>query len=262
MINPWIWIRNVIRVRSKKSLLGKIIRELHADYSKKIVHLVSATRHDESVFWHSSALGKSLINYRDIKNLKINIHYSNTLGLPAIYNEYIKSVSSSDILLFIHDDIWLDDPDWLHKTLKALEQYDIVGIAGNVRFGPFQPGWIFKAIVNGQFVWDTGYLSGTVAHGKYGNGKKNNYGPTPMECKVIDGLFIAARCSYLRRGRVMFDERFKFHFYDLDFCRSANKAGLTIGTWPIALTHQSGGAYGTPLWQESYSSYLAKWSNG
>ena len=56
-----------------------------------------------------------------------------------------------------------------------------------------------------------------------------------------------------------FDERFPFHFYDLDFCRSARANGLRLGTWPITLTHQSGGRFGIPEWRKAYADYLNKW---
>jgi hypothetical protein len=58
---------------------------------------------------------------------------------------------------------------------------------------------------------------------------------------------------------VCFDPRFKFHFYDLDFCRSCEQAGLRMGTWPIALMHGSAGSFATPAWQCAYELYLAKW---
>ena len=56
-----------------------------------------------------------------------------------------------------------------------------------------------------------------------------------------------------------FDERFDFHFYDLDFCRTARQAGLSIGTWPIAMTHQSKGAFGSDGWIDGLARYRAKW---
>jgi hypothetical protein len=58
---------------------------------------------------------------------------------------------------------------------------------------------------------------------------------------------------------VRFDPRFTFHFYDMDFCRSCERAGLSMGTWPIAITHRSTGAFGSPAWQAGYAEYLAKW---
>jgi GT2 family glycosyltransferase len=60
---------------------------------------------------------------------------------------------------------------------------------------------------------------------------------------------------------VAFDTRFGFHFYDLDFCRTARAQGLRLGTWPIAITHQSGGAFADPRWQSGLQIYLDKWQD-
>jgi len=66
----------------------------------------------------------------------------------------------------------------------------------------------------------------------------------------------------LQLAGVRLDPNFSFHFYDLDFCRSAEAAGLRIGTWPIAITHASGGAsLQSPAWAESVERYLHKWGH-
>jgi hypothetical protein len=260
MIHPLIKLRNFLHNRSKKSLFGKLIWEFFINRDIKSIQLICATRMSEEKFWKSSALGQSLASFEPDPKLKTKIYYSNICGLSEIYNKHIDNNSNADILIFVHDDIWLDDKEWLDKVIKGIKEYDILGVAGNIRFGPFQPAWLFRAIVNNEFVWDTGYLSGSVGHGKNPKGKPENYGPHPVECKVLDGVFMAARSSSLRLAKVNFDEQFRFHFYDLDFCRSAGNAGLRMGTWPIAITHQSGGAFGTSPWQEAYAKYIEKWS--
>jgi hypothetical protein len=58
---------------------------------------------------------------------------------------------------------------------------------------------------------------------------------------------------------VRFDERFTFHFYDMDFCREVERKGLRMGTWPISVVHESGGAFGSQGWQDGYAKYLAKY---
>jgi GT2 family glycosyltransferase len=228
-----------------------------------VVHIVSATRYSEDDFWLKSALGKSLKLYRSREDIAIHVHYSNSEGLSSIYNRYIKSSHGSDILVFVHDDVWLEqlqDSDWLDSVRIGVSQYDVIGVAGNVRFGPTQPGWCFRAIENSEFIWDKAYLSGSVGHGSKSTTNKDYYGPVPMDCKVLDGLFLAMRSANLRRSKVQFDPRFKFHFYDLDFCREANRRGLTLGTWLVPLTHQSRGALGTTSWVEMYTQYLEKWN--
>ena len=88
---------------------------------------------------------------------------------------------------------------------------------------------------------------------------KDCAGPTPAACELLDGLFLAARRPVLRANNVLFDPAFDFHFYDLDFCRTARAKGLRLGTWPIALTHQSNPLYGNPQWSELFLQYCEKW---
>jgi hypothetical protein len=46
----------------------------------------------------------------------------------------------------------------------------------------------------------------------------------------------------------------------MDFCRSARQAGLTLGTWPISITHRSPGKY-EAAWEAKRDLYLAKWGD-
>jgi GT2 family glycosyltransferase len=77
----------------------------------------------------------------------------------------------------------------------------------------------------------------------------------------MDGVFLAVKKATLLSHGLRFDPRFDFHFYDLDFCRTARDLGLRLGTWPIALTHQSRGGYNTPAWNEKARMYLEKWAD-
>ena len=86
------------------------------------------------------------------------------------------------------------------------------------------------------------------------------YGPVSADCDLLDGLFLAARIESLRLCGVRFDEQFDFHLYDLDFCRQAKRAGLRLWTWPILVTHASGGAFCTPEWKAGARRYLDKWA--
>ena len=83
--------------------------------------------------------------------------------------------------------------------------------------------------------------------------------PAPRACQLLDGLFLAVRTDKLKIHGVRFDPRFRFHLYDLDFCRSALEAQLRLGTWPIAVTHDSGGAYDSSAFKEAARMYLDKW---
>lgn len=221
------------------------------------IHIVSATRSDRDNFWNNGALGQSLRRLADDNRLVPWIAYNNRQGLPTIYNQAINGKTAGDAVVFIHDDVWLDDMFFGDRIVDALEKFDVVGIAGNRRRQPGQPGWAF---VDTNFSWDQReYLSGAVAHGQSAFGRPTHYGVTPAPCELLDGIMLASKVDCLVESNCLFDEQFKFHFYDLDFCRTASNSGLELGTWPISVTHQSGGAFGTPTWWEGYQKYVGKW---
>ena len=262
MQHPFIYLRNWAHRVLQKSLLGQILLPSRPLSDSRHIHLVAATRLNEKDFWQKSELGKCLKSPTEQPDVTVHIHYLNRLGLPAIYNSHIKKSSSNDILLFVHDDVIFNDANWSTLVRAALGKFDIVGVAGNVRLLESQPAWPFKPLTPNkpQFIWDHGYLSGTVFHKINHQYINQVYGPTPMNCSVLDGVLMAADCANLKRARVLFDEQFDFDFYDMDFCRTAGLAGLRMGTWPLAITHLSSGVFGSPNWQRCWGLYQKKWN--
>ncbi|HYF19375.1 MAG TPA: glycosyltransferase [Ramlibacter sp.] len=254
-----VWLRNTVRNRLKSSMLGRILQRGPVLAGGGKVRVVSATRLDQKAFWKTSALGRSLTTWRNDPRLLIEVAFENRRGLPAVYNAAIDRAGPRDVLLFAHDDIWLDDPKWLDKLLVALKRFDVVGVAGNRRRVKNQVAWLFLREEKDGFFLDAPNLSGAVAHGAMPGGEVSEFGPSPMHCELLDGLFIAMRNDVGAASGARFDERFQFQFYDLDFCRTARSRGLSVGTWPIALTHQSRGAFKSEAWREGLASYLAKW---
>jgi GT2 family glycosyltransferase len=226
-----------------------------------VIEFVSATRMTRAQFDEKAALSLSLKRLRADPRWTLHVACENRRGLPDIFNERIRAASEHDILAFVHDDIWIDDFFVGDQLVQALGEFHVVGVAGNRRRLPRQPGWLFAQHVP-EFVWDAREnLSGAIAHGPEAFGTVNRFGESPAECELLDGVFIAARRSALVEHGVEFDPRFRFHFYDLDFCRTARTRGLRVGTWPIALTHQSMGAGGSPDWRSTYDAYMEKWAS-
>jgi len=243
-------------IRWLSTILGAIKRTHAPRYC-----FVCATRLRQQDFWSLSPLGESLRPWRSDPSVVFQISYANTAGLSEIYNRVLFSSLSSDILIFIHDDVWINDPYWKEKVFESLQSFDVVGVVGNTRISARQPSWAFSSISHGDFVWDTGFLSGSLGHGDHTNGVNNIYGDSKVACELLDGVFFAVKSKTLCKHGVQFDERFYFHFYDLDFCRTARKAGLRMGTWPIALIHQSQAPVGTLSWCDGYEAYLKKWGS-
>ena len=224
-----------------------------------MIEFISATRLAERDFWSASALGLSLRRLARDSRLSVHVAFANRAGLPEVYNARISPANRSEILVFVHDDVWIDDYFIADRVLAGLQAYDVIGVAGNRRRVAGQRAWHYVSTPG--HVVDPADRSGAIAHGKNPFGNVASFGPVPAECELLDGVFVAARRAQLLAHSVRFDSRFDFHFYDLDFCRSARQAGLRLGTWPICLTHQSGGAFESPAWQAAYERYLQKWGD-
>ena len=225
-----------------------------------MIEFVSATRSTPEEFKTSAALGKSISRLSYNPTIGFRVTTENTTGLPTLYNRAIDADNEHDILVFLHDDVFLDDYFIGQRIIEGLKSFDVIGLAGNRRRVPGQYSWV--SVDQKGFEFDKQYISGLVAHAAPG-GRINisRYGPTPAPCELLDGVFLAARKSKLRAANVRFDERFDFHFYDLDFCRSARAAGLRLGTWPIAVTHVSAGLFGSPSWRAAKKVYFDKWGD-
>lgn len=224
-----------------------------------MIDLVCATRLTAEEFWGRAALGLSLRRLAHDDRLKARVFFENRRGLPALYNERIQAEDAAPVLAFIHDDVWLDDHFFFEHVTSGVIAFDVVGVAGNRRRAPGQPSWAFPST---EFKWDErANLSGVVSHGPSPFGQISAFGPVPAACELLDGVLLAARRDVLRQHQVGFDERFDFHFYDMDFCRSARVAGLRLATWPIGITHQSEGGFGSNAWLDNYKRYLAKWGD-
>lgn len=236
-------------------------RRIHAWSRPPRVAFVAATRLPENAFWTDSALGASLQRFKSDVRVDMHLSFENKLGLPAVYNRAIDSTANADIVVFLHDDLWLTDDLLLEKLEAALARFDMIGVAGNIRRLPAQPAWLYSSIGSSGFVWDRGFLSGSIQHGNPERHELTFFGSAPASCELLDGVFLACRRQELVRRGVIFDERFRFHFYDLDLCRSARQAGMKLGTWPLEMIHQSAGVFGSAEWVRAYEVYLEKWGH-
>jgi hypothetical protein len=72
-------------------------------------------------------------------------------------------------------------------------------------------------------------------------------------------MLLQSGFHYISFALIAFDSQFQFHFYDLDCCRVCRQKELSLGTWPIAVTHASGGSFGFPQWLEARVLYEKKW---
>jgi tetratricopeptide (TPR) repeat protein len=231
--------------------------------AKEKIRFVSATRLSRQEFFATAPLGRSLPAYRTFPKrqvIELRLFADNREGLSSIYNTAIEEAQSDPaILIFIHDDVYLSDYYWAEHLHEALEHFDLVGLAGNRRRVPRQASWMY---LDEQFTRDNyDNLSGVLGHGDpFPNLRQLSvYGEPGQEVKLLDGVMMAIRSRTLHEHDLRFDPRFKFHFYDLDFCRQAEIRGVRMGTWAISVVHASAGALGIDSWRAAYRDYLTKY---
>ncbi len=224
------------------------------------IKVIIGTRYSEKDFYDKSATGRSLKLFTP-SFVEINLFPQNSRGLSEIYNKVIYIPDHDEtIMVFIHDDVHILDYFWFYRVQEALSKFEIVGIVGNKIRHINQPSWAFKN--SEMMIDDFANFSGVIAHGnKLPPQKIDFFGQPRQKVKLIDGVFMAAKRDTLINNNLFFDEQFDFDFYDLDFCRQAETKNICIGTWDIALMHESGGNYANEKWKKNYNKYLKKWKN-
>jgi GT2 family glycosyltransferase len=222
--------------------------------------LVCATREPEERFHTHTALGRSLA-VLPYPFVEVRLFASNSVGLSKLYNIALREAAGDPaILVFLHDDLYIHDLYWPYHLFDALRLFDIVGLAGNKRRVPAQPSWCF---IDDQWTPDDwANLSGVVAHGRqWPPSKISYYGPPNQAVKLLDGLLIAGPSETFLAHGITFDERFEFHFYDLDLCRQLELKGRRMGTCGISVMHESPGNFRSAKWSAAYADYLGKWQS-
>lgn len=248
-----------------RATLGSGPARAHPAVPEKI-RLVCATRLSVDQFFAMAPLGRSLPFYQTFpprQQIELRLFKENTQGLPTVYNIAIEEARANPaILVFIHDDVYLTDYYWAEPLHDGLKSFDIVGLAGNRRRVPGQASWMY---LDRQFQRDHDEnLSGVIGHGEsFPNLKELSvYGPPCQPVKLLDGVMLAVRSQLLIESDLRFDPRFTFHFYDLDFCREAERRGIRMGTWAISIVHASAGRLGGKAWRTAYYQYLKKYGEG
>lgn len=256
LLNVW-----QARVEGSTETLLASRRIQDAYLGQQPVWIISATRANKEAFWASSALGVSLKRHmQQDARIVPYVYYENVRGLSEVFNEAMAAAPDNALVIFAHDDIWLDQTTFVQTVMDGLTAYDVIGVAGTARMRPNQPAWLFPDLT---FTWEQStFLRGKVAHSEHPFGRNTYFGAEKGDCVLMDGVLMATYKRTLMQANVRYDTQFDFEFYDLDFCRMATQAGLRLGVWPISLTHQSKGNYGKQRWRDKYQLYLRKWNEG
>ena len=208
-----------------------------------------------------TALGRCAKNFLEAGYpFDLSVAADNREPLACIYNRAIDASDVEDeILIFLHDDVYITDLNWPEKLSAAVGVFDIVGIVGSKISNETTPIDATQRDY-GIVVKDSQQFSGRIASGvTLGHEKITVFGDAPAACSLLDGVFLASTRRVLLKSGLRFDERFQFHFYDVDFCRQARMRQLTLGTWPISLLHGGVGNFDSPEWHRQHEIYLSKY---
>lgn len=182
-------------------------------------------------------------------NIDVVVVKNNKKGLSVVYNEFLAAANSNEILLFVHDDVVLEDLFLYEKLVKS--PYAITGLAGAKTFNKRSQNLAWHVAS------DKSSHVGEVAHFNAQNGVwTTKFGPTNSRALILDGLFLSCNVKELHEKKVTFDSRFDFHFYDIAFCLRANEQRATCGVLPIRVIHYGlGDSMLTKEWTKSNETF-------
>ena len=203
-----------------------------------MIAIVSCTQHSD---YKQTLLYRSLAKLEEFSNgmflNKLQFVTQNKTGLSKVYNKFLTKDYSQ--IIFIHDDMWIDDAGFLTKLEEGHNKYDIIGLAGGL-----------NPVIKAPALWHImcGGFNGNNLRGFAGHYLPDgtttsitNFGPSPARVAIIDGAFISVNVNKTKKVDWMFNENYTFHHYDISSCIDANKKKLKIGVVPILSYHNSPG---------------------
>jgi hypothetical protein len=191
-------------------------------------HFAIATQYNHNDFWEKSKIAIFLEKTGMTNNC--SVFYENKQGLSEVYNKFLNKSYIGKKVIFVHDDVLIEDLFWEEKLNIAFEKYDIVGLAGAKKSDLTKPpAW--------HLMCNPEDKCGEVAHSHQKTTWTTCFGPTDARVLIMDGLFIAVNVKKVLDADVKFDERFDFHHYDISFCLRANNNKLKMGVYPIRVVH-------------------------
>lgn len=204
----------------------------------------------------------SLTKIKNSTNNNFDIQYisNNTEGLSKNYNKVLCEKSELyDYIVFLHDDVYVDDYNINSKLAKAHENFDIVGLAGGLS-PKIQTPALWHLMCGG---FNSGNLRGAVAH-FYTEDKiaMTSFGPTPDRVAILDGLFLSVSTDAISKVDWKFNENYSFHHYDIASSLDANSKKLKLGVTPIWVIHKSPGLLNIndSLFASSQQKFISEYS--
>ena len=184
----------------------------------------------------------------------------NTEGLSKRYNDFLeKNKDNYEYIVFVHDDVYVDDLAVCEKLETAHKEFDIVGLAGGINPKIQKPA-LWHLMCGG---FNSGNLRGAVAHPAGATEiAMTSFGVTPCRVAVLDGLFLSIKTSSIKNTNWKFNENYTFHHYDIASSLDANVKKLKLGVAPIWVIHRSPGLLdiNNKLFTDSEEKFIREYS--
>lgn len=171
-----------------------------------------------------------------VADIKWDVYINNpNIGTVQAYHKLYEKHKDEDVLVYMHDDVRIDDTNWLERVCLELMApgVAIVGFGGATGIGVPD---IYKLPYRIEQLIRTDYRSnqnGWAVHGAQETGERR--------VAVVDGFVMACKGAFLREiGGWNWIES-NFHTYDLAACLEAYRRGWTVKTVGVACDHHGGG---------------------
>lgn len=181
-------------------------------------------------------------------NVSLILHEHNKKGLGELYNSILKDIRNAkkeiDYLFLMHSDVSFSLKEIVHRIIDVGDKYDLIGFAGTKKIN----------LGRSPLTWFTG--SHRFVEQRYGKITQNYLGrgllvesffnekfPDTMDTEVacVDGLCLILTKTLIQSD-ILFDEKFKTDFYDLDFClQTVISKKKKIGCVVVPVYHDSVG---------------------
>ena len=239
------------------------------EYDKPNFYFVIATRRKREEAEGLPALKcLSMMDLRKTANVSVAVEFENSGGLSTTYNrflyDYEHKLTEKSYVVFVHDDIWINDVLFFEKIESASKRFDVIGAVGGKAWNAYGDGnipmiWTHAAGRHGM----SGFMMHKIREERQAAEESSifasGYGNAPARTLTLDGCILCFTKKAVDSG-LRFDETFKFHFYDMDVCFSAFIKKLSVGTAPMLLTHESVGmSASSNEFMDSQKKFLSKW---
>ncbi len=169
---------------------------------------------------------------------------------PCAAYQQLLDACQSDVIIYIHDDVTIHDPDWLSRVMALFENPNCVavGLGGATALGSRD---LYRKPYN---IWNMarrGYASNQTdaeTHGQRFDGSR--------QVAVLDAFLMAVRVDWLRSRGGWPVEHLSHHCLDLWIACEAARTGREVWMVGVDCTHHGGGSSTTKEYAQ------AKWLQG